>query len=594
MIATDLSQAWQEALPSAGMLNKLGDIVKSRVEPLFAHFRNDEFAAALAGVILGAAILVLLWYAVHVFRMRYRLWQWRTIVQDNDPAIFKAKLHAKIKEKPDSLEHAWIKFEQTLVEPDPDLDPASGQPAPDAEADPNLDHAPHQGPAPAPKQVFLSTVRPQTFFNASEVAHPSFRFYRILPGLFVGIGLLLTFLGLVSALHFAAAQIALSTTEQSQVALLGLLESAKFKFYASFAGLGASLLFVIALRIGDLVIDSGFDDFSRALEREIQIVTTQGLTRQLVFLGKRQLSELIKMNTDIAVAIGDQVSTAFEKNLLKHVDPKLADLGNRLETFAKNLSGMNAEAMQELVTTFTQQLQSTTQQQFEELTDMLGKVTVSLAAAERNIDGAGTELAGKLQGSTNAIGNAARTLTESTDGLESVLDGVTQRLEEIRKSLDESGESLNGLAGNLGTLTRDVTHASAALQQATDPLTRVAGILSRTSTEISESFANTTREINASLASLQSVASSLEATAEAVRDAWAQYSRHFNKVDADLDRMCTRLTSAADNLAQRIRDHINDMDRDLAGCVRHLHGFTAELKEILDEVNSTRSSGTSA
>ena len=65
-----------------------------------------------------------------------------------------------------------------------------------------------------------------------------------MPNLFVGVGLFVTFLGLVAALGAAAEAITqgAESSKAMKEPIQNLLKAASAKFYASFAGLGVSLL----------------------------------------------------------------------------------------------------------------------------------------------------------------------------------------------------------------------------------------------------------------------------------------------------------------------------------------------------------------
>ena len=66
-----------------------------------------------------------------------------------------------------------------------------------------------------------------------------------LPGYFVSVGLILTFSGLVVALYFAAKGFRAGNVEQSQEAILQLLNASAFKFLTSIAALASALLITI-------------------------------------------------------------------------------------------------------------------------------------------------------------------------------------------------------------------------------------------------------------------------------------------------------------------------------------------------------------
>jgi hypothetical protein len=111
------------------------------------------------------------------------------------------------------LRHSWQKFRETLIEPSSDDGGGS--------------------------RVVRNTARPQDYFNTAE-AGLRFPLYRTMPNLLVGVGLLLTFFGLVTALFFTTSAINnAADLAASQDALRALLYAASFKFYTSIAGLPA-------------------------------------------------------------------------------------------------------------------------------------------------------------------------------------------------------------------------------------------------------------------------------------------------------------------------------------------------------------------
>jgi hypothetical protein len=90
-----------------------------------------------------------------------------------------------------------------------------------------------------------------------------------IPGYFVGLGLLLTFIGLVLALNKAAGSTAAGSAEAMTDSLNELLAAATFKFSTSIAGLGASLALALIFRTYQIWIEGAFAGFSRALERRM-------------------------------------------------------------------------------------------------------------------------------------------------------------------------------------------------------------------------------------------------------------------------------------------------------------------------------------
>ena len=98
-----------------------------------------------------------------------------------------------------------------------------------------------------------------------------------LPNLFVGIGLLLTFVGLVAALTFTTKAIGgAATSQQTQEALKDLLHAASFKFYTSIAGLLVSIALTMTLRCSSATLENRLGIFATELELRIHLVTLEG------------------------------------------------------------------------------------------------------------------------------------------------------------------------------------------------------------------------------------------------------------------------------------------------------------------------------
>ncbi len=86
--------------------------------------------------------------------------------------------------------------------------------------------------------------RPREDFNdiLFTRAGINLRLWLALPNIMVGIGLFLTFLGLIAALYFASQGITAPQIDVAQASLRDLLAAATFKFVTSVVGLGTSIV----------------------------------------------------------------------------------------------------------------------------------------------------------------------------------------------------------------------------------------------------------------------------------------------------------------------------------------------------------------
>lgn len=151
-----------------------------------------------------------------------------------------------------------------------------------------------------------TTVRPMTYFNLQAFhSHGiDFQFYRALPNYYVGLGLLLTFLGLVAGLYFASRGMQTNDFDQARQALVLLLNTSTFKFLTSVAGIGASLLAALAARIGTRQVHTAFDRMCMALELCLPLITPEEIIQQQLAELQRQVQSLSRLDRSIDALAG--------------------------------------------------------------------------------------------------------------------------------------------------------------------------------------------------------------------------------------------------------------------------------------------------
>jgi small-conductance mechanosensitive channel len=116
--------------------------------------------------------------------------------------------------------------------------------------------------------------RPSAYLSLASLERSGLRLGLIqsVPNYFVGLGLVMTFLGLIAGLWFASQGMRTADMAEARAALVQLLNSATFKFLTSVAGVGMSLVISVAFRISvqslrgrlDLLCDRIEDAAARA------------------------------------------------------------------------------------------------------------------------------------------------------------------------------------------------------------------------------------------------------------------------------------------------------------------------------------------
>jgi hypothetical protein len=111
-------------------------------------------------------------------------------------------------------------------------------------------------------------VRPSSYITLASLERSGLRLglMQALPNYFVGLGLVLTFLGLIAGLWFATQGMRTADMAEARAALVQLLNSATFKFLTSVAGIAMSLMVSLTFRISVQSLRSRLDRLCDRIE----------------------------------------------------------------------------------------------------------------------------------------------------------------------------------------------------------------------------------------------------------------------------------------------------------------------------------------
>lgn len=562
----------------------IGQAVVQTVRPYFELFREDGFAPALSLALLTTAGLFAAFFLLRYFLpIRWSLWRQTRFVRrtksyegftENFEAVDTSLSRSRL------LHHAWREFKETLIFP-------------------NSTHN--------DDSVIYNTTRPQDYFNVQET-RLQFRFYRALPNMFVGVGLLLTFFGLVSALFFATQGIAEGTDfTQTQNALRDLLHAASFKFYTSVAGLTASIVLSLIVRWGTSVIDGGFDSLSQALEARLVLKTPEAIayedSREL-----RQQTEYLRMfTTEVAISVGRYVEEALNKTLPVHLSNAMEPVARKLEEVTGNLNKMNEEALTKMADGFGERLQGATGEQFKGLADVLQDLRGSLDGISGKMNTSGDALAERIRQSsdemrsavttmTNAIaeiatrveGGAARSTEAMDRQLETTREAMTALAERIRSSVETSAAHLvKGSEDAAKRFTSEIDVAAHRLRdQTAEALSDVLGEFRGSVQQMADGLDRATsglREVERSLLAHRSAMEAASSVAREVENAMAGAAHSIREGSAPL-------TTAAQGIAdssRRIGDAIDRAVTTIQGSETRTRELTEHLGTTLERVSRT-------
>jgi methyl-accepting chemotaxis protein len=370
-----------------------------------------------------------------------------------------------------------------------------------------------------------------------------------MPNLLVGVGLLLTFFGLVAALYFTTDAIRTGDIAASQEALRKLLYAASFKFYTSIAGLGGSILLTLALRYGTSKVEESFDDLAFELERKLRFVTSESIAFDHFREAKEQTKHLRLFNTEVAISVGRRVEEALASTLPNCLAQAMAPIQKSLAEVAEKLTSMNEGAIVKLASKFTEKLEGSTGEYMQSLASTLGELRTSL--------------------------------------------------EELSKRLADSG---SGLVHNVTSSSQEMRDAAEAMAKTAQSMREAGAPLvenSRLIAEASQKMAEATLSAEQSIASAQSeireVGQLLRTTLETTKQQWDDYEARFKNVDESLESVLNQIIQQVQTSLDALRGFIEKIDEKLAGAVDRLGGGIDDLTEFartMEQVTAKLNGGT--
>lgn len=577
---------------------------------LFQLFTSHAFAIGLTLSILIAALASGAIFAWLSWRRRHPiavLVRWLD-TKAQDPEAFAVNVDdfaAQIPAVHAPLGHAWSEFADTLIRPDPNQTRDGG--------------------------VLRNTVRPSAYFNVQATIEAGFHlpFWQALPNYFVGFGLLCTFLGLVSGLHFAAEGVANADVNEARASLKQLLEAATFKFLTSIAGVLASLGLSVFVRTQTQALQSVLDRFCSALEKRLTFVAPEWLALEQLREQQKLTLAMERFNTDFAAQLADALEQRMTK-VLSTSDGRnvfVAAIENLGETFKGNagqmgkdvsesvVSGISgplatlAEAMAQLTSassgavdrvnefsnTYSLKITQATERFEQGIKAAADEIKAAAEAAGRSVV-AGAEAAGQTfaQGGTAAGGKidaagermmaALTPLVNNITSLQETLTIIQSALKEYDGRVHTMKSTMDDSARALGEVSRGFQATATTLGAASQPVREAAAALiasAQKSGQVNEG-------LRGLLENVQRLAESITATQSRLGTAWEQYRERFETTDQRLAGTFVTLQDGIRQTEEQVKTFVQALDEHFATAVNTLGGAVGDLAEAAEELSNAK------
>jgi DNA anti-recombination protein RmuC len=390
--------------------------------------------------------------------------------------------------------------------------------------------------------VMRNSLRPATFFDTEELGFGQ-GWWRILPGLFVSVGLLLTFLGLIAALT------AIGGDEINDDSLRELLNAASAKFIMSLTGLACSIVLTVLFRIRADAIDRQVRRLGHALEKRLRFLSLEEIAANQLHVLRQQDTALRSLATEMVAELArplrEELPAAIATSIRTEIGPILERIGQSGE-----------EGVGAMVASLSDRLSG-------DIGTALDTASARLTAAASQLDGLvqrigeqQTAMHEALQRDVQQAATAAgASIAEASAGITAPLSEIAARLKASAAAQHQATADMERLSGAARTAAQAMADGAARIEQAAAALSAAAD------------------PIRVDLARMAQSASEMS---QGVRDALATAVSHMN---ATATGTRDALQAATDILGSQ-RDGIHGALQGLAIALEELRGHGERLDQI--------------
>jgi len=308
--------------------------------------------------------------------------------------------------------------------------------------------------------ILRNSVRPAAFFNIDDL-HFGTGFWRILPALFVTLGLFLTFLGLISALGTMGDDMETSG-EVSQNAMTNLLSVASAKFIMSLTGLFCSIVFTILLRWRMGLVENALHHLNTTLEWQLTFISLEEIGVSQLEAIKEQKEHFKTIGMELVAELGRPLREEIPRTISESIAGAMSPL---IERVGEMSSAGVGDMVSDLSNRFSADVGEALATASSRLTDAgshLDEVVKRMAQSSGNM---GTEMEsamGRLGTSIEALkttmaGGAKEAADAFSKGSEAVLSSMNTTLASIEKNTGEGAKAIREAASEMSLSAKDIS-----------------------------------------------------------------------------------------------------------------------------------------
>lgn len=386
-----------------------------------------------------------------------------------------------------------------------------------------------------------NSIRPASFLNVEDLEFGP-GIYRIFPNTLVSVGLLLTFLGLVAALHQFSQSIDAGSGGMDQ-AMQDFMQIASAKFIMSLVGLFCSIVLTFLLRLQQNRLEAAISQLCSDIERRLVFVSLEDI-------GFRQLRAATEQREHLR-EIGMGMIAQLREPLDALPEAITSAISSKMDPIFDRVSSMGASNMQGLVGDLSHQLSHSVGHALTRASESLGEATdrIGLMVDRMNTSN-----------------------TQAGDGLRDALDQMAQAVAEMRSEVASSGRTaseamtdgaermLSVMNDTLSSIRDNTGQGAEAMRTAAEEMKRAAEGFRSTLESASQDSAEAARQRMA--ASTDEAGQAITGAGRALLDSFSQTSQDIAKLGTEMgDVIGEKLLSRLENISTRLSDMADAVQR---------------------------------
>lgn len=417
-------------------------------------------------------------------------------------------------------------------------------------------------------------------------------------GIFTGLGILGTFIGLTVGLHDI--DMANTDIEVLKTAIASLLSGVQFAFLTSLLGIFFAILYGPVHNRNVNKLKKRVRTLALLMERMFPRRTAEDWLHRNFVESEEQTKALRNIGADVAEAIyagfDDHFNAGIER-LCDQIEEKIAPFFGDIQTALNNLNVGFGDAVGRVM---SEQAGS----QMQNFARTLDNFTVNLQQSMISSQKFSAEMNANI---LSTLEEVRRTLKESAEENKKQMKSATELFQSIvdkqNEAMKQYHNSLLELEESTKNVLNEVKESASMIGQAAEPLQQSAILLKECLNQTEQATMQLHDEIfdrlnvlieadKQSKDNIDRLLTGLNEYERSIKRAWLNYESNFDRVGGELEKatdiITERLQKYNEMMNGSMRDALTDFDKSMSNAIGLLQSIAEDLQDAADDLKKER------